>query len=109
MAGPTNETAVVESILKAIYQRYPNAWHLKVHGSGMQRSGVPDLILCINGRFFGFEVKHRKPRESLEHAYNRTSTLQKIKIRQIKKAGGVATTVLGPEETLEIIERSLRL
>lgn len=32
-------------------------YHFKVHGSLYMRSGIPDIIACINGNFVGIEVK----------------------------------------------------
>ena len=37
-----------------------NIWEMKVWGSGMQRSGIPALILCIDGKFVALETKDRK-------------------------------------------------
>jgi hypothetical protein len=34
-----------------------NCWFLKTWGGGMQRSGIPDLLVCCNGRFVGVELK----------------------------------------------------
>lgn len=107
--APSNETGVVRSIIKAIYERYPNAWHLTVHGSATQKTGVPDLLFCIHGRFFGFEVKHQKPNETEHAARSRTSIRQKIRLRQIRKAGGTAATVLSADEALELIDSTLHL
>ena len=32
-------------------------WTLKTWGGGLQRSGIPDLLVCCNGFFVGVEVK----------------------------------------------------
>lgn len=34
-----------------------NCWVLKTWGGGLQRSGIPDLLISCNGRFVGVEVK----------------------------------------------------
>ena len=49
--------------------------------------GMPDLIACVNGRFVGIEVKYDK-----EGSYGMTKA-QRIRLRQIVKAGGVGCCV----------------
>lgn len=51
---------------------------------GYGASGVPDVICCYKGRFFGFECKAGK---------NKPTTLQDINIEAIRKAGGYALVV----------------
>lgn len=48
------------------------------------RNGVPDLLACINGKFYGFEIKGEN---------DKLSSLQAIKIAEIRVAGGVASEV----------------
>ena len=64
------------------------AWHIKVWGNAFQRSGVPDIIGCIRGKFFALEIKAEK---------GRPSELQLYEIRKIKESGGYAR-VLYPKE-----------
>ena len=33
-------------------------WVFKVHGGPFQPIGLPDLIGCVDGKFFAIEVKH---------------------------------------------------
>lgn len=61
-----------------------NAWVLKTWSNGIQRAGIPDLIVCHNGHFVGIEVKAEK---------GRPSELQKYNIEKIKEAGGIAMIV----------------
>ena len=58
-----------------------NCWVLKTWSNGVQRSGVPDLLVCCNGYFVGVELKatHGKPSE-----------LQIWNIEKIIYAGGFA-------------------
>lgn len=60
------------------------AWVLKTWSNGVQRSGVPDLIVCYKGYFLGLEIKAKN---------GRASELQKWNIDGIKKAGGVGMIV----------------
>lgn len=65
----------------------PKTWFFKVWGGGFQRSGIPDLICCINGVFIAIELKgdDGKPTE-----------LQKMNIRHINEAGGIGV-ILYPQ------------
>lgn len=104
----TNETGLVAHIWKAVKEKYPSAWLMKVHGGPMQQAGVPDLLMCVNGMLVGAEAKDQKPGESEEHARERATPLQRIQIAQINAAGGIAGVVLTPEEALDLIERGFR-
>ena len=64
------------------------AWHIKIWGNAFQRSGVPDIIGCIKGKFFALEIKAEK---------GHPSELQLYEIRKIKESGGYAR-VLYPKE-----------
>ena len=61
--------------------------------------GIPDIIACIRGHFFGFEVKTDtgKPTE-----------LQKATIRKILKCGGTAAVVRSVDEVRALIEGTLQ-
>lgn len=56
-------------------------WYLKTWSNGVQRSGVPDLLICWKGRFIALELKAEN---------GKPTPLQIHEIEQIKKAGGVA-------------------
>lgn len=56
-------------------------WVLKTWGGGMQRSGIPDLLVCCAGHFLGVELKAPK---------GRPSDLQLWNLEEISKAGGHA-------------------
>lgn len=107
MAEWKNESALVGAISKAIKKEYPEAFVVKTHGGPMQEPGLPDLFLCIYGFFFAFEVKHQKPNESEEHARERATSLQRIKIQRINAAGGVGRVILTPDEALDIIASTI--
>jgi Holliday junction resolvase len=69
----------VESVLKSegAYYFFP-----ATHGYG--RSGVPDIIACVNGRFLAIECKA---------GGNKPTALQVREIELIRLAGGVAVVV----------------
>ena len=63
-------------------------WALKTWSNGVQRQGIPDLLVCCNGFFVGVELKAEK---------GRPSDLQVWNIEEIRKAGGIAI-VLYPDQ-----------
>ena len=103
--GPSTETGLVAAIRRELNKAYPGHWSIKTHGSPYQVSGVPDLILCVEGLMIGMEVKLIEPGESHEHAIGRTTPLQLAQIKSINGAGGIAGTVTSTEEALELIVR----
>lgn len=105
---PSTETGLVHNIVRAIERAYPDAWAFKVHGSPYQMTGVPDLVICVQGRFIGAEVKHPKPGESREHAIGRATPGQMFQLRRIRAAGGAGAVVTNVEEALELVADALR-
>lgn len=99
-----NENAVVAAIGKAIKDHYPSAYILKIHGGQYQESGIPDLLVCVDGLEVGIEVKHWKPGESYNHALDRTTLKQRIHIRRIIEAGGMAGVAMDVEPALYLIQ-----
>ena len=63
-------------------------WVLKTWSNGVQRKGVPDLLVCCNGYFLAVELKAEN---------GHPSDLQLWNIEQIRKAGGMAI-VLYPDK-----------
>ena len=63
-------------------------WLLKTWSNGVQREGVPDLLVCCKGLFLGIELKA---------ANGKPSALQLWNIEQIRASGGVAM-VLYPDQ-----------
>lgn len=62
------------------------AWHFSPVSNGMGRHGIPDIIVCWQGRFVGIETKAPGRRDN-------TSPLQDREIAAIRKANGVALVV----------------
>lgn len=58
-----------------------NIWFVKFFANGFTKSGVPDLLCSIKGRFVGIEVKAEKGKPSPLQIYNK---------EQIEKSGGIA-------------------
>lgn len=83
--------AKVVSILKEM-----GAYYFYPFTGGYGRSGVPDIIGCYKGRFFGIECKAGK---------NKTTALQDREISLIHDAEGVAWVV--NEENVDSVRDTL--
>lgn len=35
-----------------------NIYYIKVWGGGYQKAGIPDLIICLKGKFIAIELKN---------------------------------------------------
>src|SRR3546814_19922781 len=82
------ETALVEKIKTAVKKRYPSAMIVKIHGGPYQAAGLPDLVVVIDGRIYGFEVTQQRLGESTEHAYGRAPSLQQTPPADLRRAAG---------------------
>lgn len=87
-----------KNIMEFLKSRYPKAFVWKAAAGAYSRGGIPDICAVIDGTFFGFEVK--RP------LLGKASALQKVTIKRITSAGGVAAVVSFPEEVQKIIERA---
>jgi len=75
----TPEKKVKANIVKQL--KAMGAYYFFPATGGYGRGGIPDIIVCYKGKFFGIECK----------AGNNTPTsLQKLEIAKIKHAGGSA-------------------
>lgn len=79
-------------------ERVVGGFWIKFWGGLFTRVGIPDLIGCVEGRFFGLEVK--MPGES-------PSAVQRHVIGLIRKAGGVAEVVTSPQEAIDAVRQAL--
>lgn len=76
-----------ETQVKA-YLKEQSCWILKTWSNGIQRKGIPDLLVCCNGYFLGVELKADN---------GKASELQKWNINHIRHAGGIAI-ILYPQQ-----------
>lgn len=57
------------------------AWYVKYFANSFTKSGIPDILACVNGNFVGVEVKAQNGKPSELQLYN---------VRKIREAGGFA-------------------
>ncbi len=87
------EADIVKTIMRYL-KTLPNCFCWKEHGGMYGTAGVPDIIACIDGKFYSFEVKTEK---------GQPTELQKATIRKIIKAGGVAVVVRSVDEVKAVL------
>lgn len=93
----SNPEKQVENKIKN-YLASIGAYFEKIHGGSIyQASGIPDILACYKGRFIAIEVK--RPEGGV------TSPLQKLKLKQIEDAGGVAIVARSVEEVRDQLEQ----
>lgn len=68
----------------------------KAWGNSVQMAGLPDLIGCLDGKFFGIEVKMPAKR-------NNVSPIQDHVMSTIAGAGGHVTVCCGVDEALNFL------
>jgi len=61
----------------------------------MGQAGLPDIVGCCNGKFFGIEVK--QPGKA-------PTPIQLFQLRQIRKAGGHTLVAVNVDQVKEFIE-----
>lgn len=83
-----------------LLQKEFGGFFFKVSGGMFQMAGVPDLVGCVEGLFFGFELKMEgeKPKP-----------LQiEIMRRIIEDGGGIASVIYDPQEAVDIVRKAIK-
>jgi len=70
------------------------AFCFKIHGGASMMAGLPDIICCHRGRFYGFETKMPG---------GKPSKIQLFIHRKIRAAGGICEVVLTPADALALL------
>ena len=79
------------------YLKFLGAWTVKVVTAN--KSGVPDILACLGGKFVAIEVK--RPGE-------KARPLQLAQIRRIRSAGGTSFETDNVEEAKRILNEYLK-
>lgn len=90
---PLKESVIVRKILQYL-KTIPACFAWKEHGGMYGTAGIPDIICCMDGRFFAFEVKNES---------GKATKLQEATIKKIRAAGGTAAVVRSVEEVEDVI------
>ena len=84
---PLSETRLKQKVLAFLKAEYPQAWVYKA--ADRWTSGIPDLLLCVDGRFMGIELKVGN---------NQPTKIQKYVIERIRASGGSTTVCRSVDE-----------
>ena len=88
------EKDIVKSIMQ-YFKTVPHCFCWKEHGGMYGTAGIPDIIACVDGRFYAFEVKTET---------GKATELQKATIRKIQRAGGMAVIVRSVSEVRAVLD-----
>ena len=80
----TPEKKVKRKIV-ALLKEY-NTYYFFPATGGYGKSGVPDIVACVNGVFIGIEAK-------ADMKKNKPTALQQANLRAIKEAGGISIVI----------------
>ena len=92
------EKEIAAKILRYL-KTVPMCFAWKEHGGMYGTAGIPDIIACVNGRFFALEVKTPD---------GKATKLQDATIRKILAAGGTVSVVRSVDEVRAVINGSLQ-
>ena len=87
------ESSIVKAILKYL-NILPECFAWKEHGGMYGTAGLPDIIACIGGKFYGFEVKTER---------GKPTALQEAAMRKIRLAGGIAAVVRSVDDVKTVL------
>lgn len=93
-----SEKEIVTKILRYL-KTVPKCFAWKEHGGIYGTAGIPDIIACISGRFYAFEVKTPE---------GKTTKLQEATIHKILACGGIVLVVHSVDEVRAVINGSLQ-
>lgn len=85
----------IVKVIMAYLKTVPGCFCWKEHGGMFGTAGIPDIIACIGGRFYGFEVKTDT---------GKPTKLQEAVMRKINAAGGTALVVRSVDEVRAVLE-----
>lgn len=91
----TPEKKVKDKIVAILKDENVYYFFPATHGYG--RSGIPDIIACVNGKFLAIECKA---------GTNKPTALQVREIQAIRRCGGVA--VVANEENWDMVRDLIR-
>jgi len=72
----------------------------KVHGSEYMMAGLPDIIVCAEGKFIGLETKMPATRDNVSPRQAYVHSL-------IENAQGTARVICSPQEAVDVVNEVL--
>jgi hypothetical protein len=90
----TPEAKVKKKVVQQL--KLLDAYYFYPVTGGYGRSGVPDIVGCYKGKFFGIECKAGN---------NKPTPLQELNLEEIRKSGGIALVI--NEENIDLVYSAL--
>lgn len=90
------EKDIVRAILQYL-RGLPRCFAWKTHGGMYGTAGIPDVVACIDGRFYAFEVKQTS---------GHLTRLQEHTLGKIRAAGGAAEKVVSVGDVKRVLAES---
>ena len=84
------ESRLQTRIIRDLKNEVGGFW-VKIWAGPFQKAGLPDILGCVDGYFFAFEVKTKT---------GKATELQLHTLQLITNAGGCARVVRSPEEAI---------
>lgn len=95
---PRKENDILRSALNAAREKYTDIFLLKIHGSGYQRAGIPDVYVALKG--ISIWVEFKRPGGD-------TTALQHRTLNQLASLDVYCGTAESTETFLQLIEDAL--
>lgn len=73
-----------------------SGWWIVTHADSFATGGLPDIIGCVHGKFYGLEVKLPGKEHTL-------TARQAHRLAQINKAGGKAAMVTNADQAFDLV------
>jgi len=86
----------ITTAIKGYLKTVEGCFFWKEHGGQFGQAGIPDIIVCLGGRFVALEVKTEK---------GKPTALQEVTLRRIRKAGGTAEVVRSVKDVRAVIQK----
>lgn len=93
------ETRRQQRVRAALEEAFPGSYWRKIWGGVFQQGGIADLLGCVEGLFFAFEVKEPD---------GTPSELQLDEIDEVIEAGGISAIIIEPREAVRLVRNALR-
>lgn len=89
------ESRLQRRIRDMLEKCFPGSFWFKVHGGPFQVAGIPDLLGCVNGLYFGLEIK--------VPGKGKLSAIQIDTLQRINDAGGYAAEITSAQEAVDFV------
>lgn len=93
---PKKESNLILAFMEKFHKLMPDTFYWKTHGEPMMTRGIPDIIICFEGLFFGLEFK------VMRHGQINVTPYQESTIKRILKAGGYTFIIWWDEKTSDV-------